>query len=132
MVTVLRALIFVAGLFFVLMGLGFLIDPASAGMDFGMIPDGNLGRASMRADMTAFFVVAGGCLIWGGWARNGDPLLVTSALMAIAIIGRVTTLIVDGPHDAWFMPIIVESVTLILALIGSRVLPHHALTPADD
>ena len=132
MVLVLRALLFVGGLFFVLMGIGFLIDPISAGADFGLAPQGTLGLASMRADMTAFFVVAGGCMIWGGWARKGDPLLVTAALMGIAIIGRLYTLVVDGPHDDWFVPIIVEAVTIIIALMGSRMLPHSALVPDEN
>ena len=132
MALVLRALLFVGGLFFVLMGIGFLIDPISAGADFGLAPQGTLGLASMRADMTAFFVVAGGCMIWGGWARKGDPLLVTAALMGIAIIGRLYTLVVDGPHDDWFLPIIVEAVTIIIALMGSRMLPHSALVPDEN
>ncbi|MBO6610067.1 MULTISPECIES: DUF4345 family protein [Altererythrobacter] len=132
MALVLRALLFVGGLFFVLMGIGFLLDPVGSGADFGIAPQGTLGLASMRADMTAFFVVAGGCMIWGGWARKGDPLLVTAALMAIAIIGRLYTLILNGPHDDWFVPIIVEAVTVILALLGSRMLPHTALIPEES
>ena len=132
MAVVLRALLFLGGLFFVLMGIGFLFDPVGSGADFGIAPNGTLGLASIRADMTAFFIVAGGCLIWGGWARKGDPLLVTAALMGIAIIGRLLTLFVDGPHDDWFLPIIVESVTVILALIGSRMLPHTALIGDAD
>lgn len=132
MALVLRALLFVGGLFFVLMGIGFLLDPVGSGADFGIAPQGTLGLASMRADMTAFFVVAGGCMIWGGWARKGDPLLVTAALMAIAIIVRLYTLILNGPHDEWFVPIIVEAVTVILALLGSRMLPHTALVPKES
>ena len=129
MVLVLRALLFVGGLFFVLMGIGFLLDPAGAGADFGIAPQGVLGLASMRADMTAFFIVAGGCLIWGGWARKGDPLLVSAALMAIALIGRIVTLLVDGPHDDFFVPMLVEGLTVIIALTCSRILPHTAFEP---
>ncbi len=132
MALVLRALLFVGGLFFVLMGIGFLLDPVGSGADFGIAPQGTLGLASIRADMTAFFIVAGGCMIWGGWARNGDPLLVSAALMGIAIIGRLYTLVLNGPHDGWFVPVIVEAVTVILALLGSRMLPHTALVPDES
>ena len=125
---ILRALLLVGGLFFILMGVGFLIDPVGSGADFGIAPQGTMGLASIRADMTAFFLVAGGCLVWGAWARKGDPLLVSAALMGIAIVGRLYTLAVDGPHDGWFVPIIVEAVTVILALTASRMLPHTALT----
>lgn len=63
MIVMLRALLFVGGLFYVLMGVGFLLDPAGSGADFGIAPQGTMGLASIRADMTAFFLVAGGCLI---------------------------------------------------------------------
>lgn len=128
----LRSLLLLGGIFYTLMGIGFLINPVSSGADFGIAPQGIMGLASIRADMTAFFMVAGGCLIWGAWARKGDPFLVTAALMAIALVGRTVTLIVDGPHDGWWTPMVVEAITVILALVGSRVLPHTALTPEND
>lgn len=131
MILMLRALLFVGGLFFVLMGIGFLLDPVGSGANFGIAPQGTMGMASIRADMTAFFIVAGGCLIWGAYARKGDPLLVSAALMAIALIGRVVTLIADGPHDLFWQPMLVEAVTVIVALICSRVLPHHAFEDED-
>ena len=131
MAIILRALLFVGGLFFVLMGIGFLIDPAGSGADFGIYANGAHGLASIRADMTAFFLVAGGCMIWGGWARNGDPLLVSAALMFIALIGRFLGLIQDGTYEGWWPPMVVEAVTATVALIASRILPHHALTAED-
>jgi hypothetical protein len=129
MLLVLRALLFVGGLFFVLMGIGFLLDPTGSGANFGIAPQGTQGLASIRADMTAFFVVSGGCLIWGAYARKGDPLLVSAALMAIALIGRIVTLLTDGPHELFWQPMLVEAVTVIIALICSRVLPHTAFEP---
>jgi hypothetical protein len=126
MIVMLRALLFLGGLFYVLMGVGFLLDPAGSGADFGIAPQGTMGLASIRADMTAFFLVAGGCLIWGAWARKGDPLLVSAALMGIALLGRIVTLVIDGPHDGFILPMIVEGVTVVIALFCSRVLPHHA------
>jgi len=128
----LRSLLLLGGIFFALMGIGFLINPISSAADFGLAPQGTLGLASIRADMTAFFMVAGGCLIWGAWARKGDPLLVTAALMAFALLGRIVTLMANGPHDDWWVPMVVEAITLVLALMGSRVLPHTALTPETD
>ncbi len=131
MILMLRALLFVGGLFFVLMGIRFLLDPVSAGADFGIPPQGTLGLASIRADMTAFFIVAGGCLVWGAYARKGVPLLVSAALMGIALVGRIVTLAIDGPHDLFWQPMVVEAVTAIVALICSRVLPHPAFEGED-
>ncbi len=128
---ILTALLFVGGLFFVAMGAGFLLNPATAGADFGVIPDGVMGYASLRADFTAFFMVGGGCMIWGGWKRKGDPLLVSAALFAIAIIGRTVNLALMGSYQDFWLPMLVEAFAVILCLIGSRVLPHTAFTEID-
>ncbi|WP_427964448.1 DUF4345 family protein [Altererythrobacter sp.] len=131
MVLVLRALLFVGGLFFVLMGVSFLLDPAGYGAAFGLASKGAHGLATIRADMTAFFVVAGGCMIWGGWARNGDPLLVSAALMTIALLGRFLGLAQDGTYEGWLQPMVIEAVTAGVALYASRILPHHRLITED-
>ncbi len=128
---ILTALLFVGGLFFVAMGVSFLLNPATAGADFGVIPEGIMGHASLRADFTAFFVVGGGCMIWGGWKRKGDPLLVSAALFAIALFGRAVNLAVLGSYQDFWLPMAVEAVTVILCLVGSRVLPHTAFTEID-
>lgn len=128
---ILTALLFVGGLFFVAMGVSFLLNPATAGADFGVIPQGIMGHASLRADFTAFFVVGGGCMIWGGWKRKGDPLLVSAALFAIALIGRAVNLAVLGSYQDFWLPMAVEAIAVILCLVGSRVLPHTAFTEID-
>ena len=128
---ILTALLFVGGLFFVAMGAGFLLNPATAGADFGVIPEGIMGHASLRADFTAFFVVGGGCMIWGGWKRKGDPLLVSAALFAVALIGRAVNLAVLGSYQDFWLPMLVEAVAVILCVVGSRVLPHTAFTEID-
>ena len=76
---VLTALAMIGGIVFTLIGLGFFFQPDSTGANFALLPDGVPGLAVMRADMTAFFVVGGGCLIWGAWKRNGELLLVPAA-----------------------------------------------------
>lgn len=131
MLVTLRAALLLGGMFFVLMGFSFLIDPAGMGGDFGLTPQGTLGVASIRADMTAFFVISGTCLVWGAWWRRGDPLLVTAGLMGIALLGRLVTLGVNGPHEGWWQPMLIEAATSILALIGSRLLPHIAFEPEE-
>ena len=128
---ILTALLFVSGLFFAAIGTGFLLNPVTAAADFGLTPAGVMGNASLRADFTAFFVVAGGCMIWGGWKRKGDPLLVSAALFGIAFVGRAINLAVLGGYDAFWVPMLVEASAVILCLIGSRVLPHTAFTEID-
>lgn len=123
----LRGALLLLGGFFILMGLSFLIDPVAAARDFGLEARGPLGLASIRADLTAFFAVAGGSMAWGAWKRNGDLLFVGGALMAIAFLGRVVTIGTDGTYDGFWLPMLVEAVSVALALTGYRVLPHHSL-----
>lgn len=127
MITLLRAILLLGGILYVMLGTGFLVDPGGNGPDFGVLPDGVRGLSTIRADFTAFFWVSGGCLIIGAWRRNGDMLLVTAALMGTALLGRAISLGLDGAYPEWWMPMVAEAVTVILALIGSRVLPHSAL-----
>ena len=86
---ILTALLFVGGLIFVFYGISFLFMPSSIGPGFGLQPPTAMGWATMRADLTAFFLVAGGCMMLGAWRRSGDVLLVPAALCGIAIAGRV-------------------------------------------
>lgn len=129
---ILTALLFVGGLFFVIAGIGFFLNPVTSGADFGLMPPDAKGIATLRADMTAFFLVAGGCMIWGAWQRKGDPLLVSAALFGIAFIGRAVNALAVEPYDAFWMPMLVEALAVILCLIGSRVLPHRIMTGVAD
>lgn len=128
----LRAAILLAGLFFVLIGVGFMLDPAGSAADFGVSPVGTMGLASLRADFTAFFLVAGGCMIWGAWKRNGDPLVISALLFGIAFVGRLVNLVAIGAYDGFWMPMAVEAAAVILSLAGSKVLPHIAINHEDD
>ncbi|ABC64199.1 DUF4345 family protein [Erythrobacter litoralis] len=125
---VITALLFVGGLFFLFTGTGFLLDPSVTGADFGLEANGARGLSSLRADLTAFFWVGGGCMIWGAWKRNGDPLIASAALFAIALLGRAVSMIADGPYEGWWLPMAVEAITVIVCLVGWQMLPHHDLT----
>lgn len=120
----LTALIFLGGLFYLYMGVGFLFDPVAAGADFGLTPGEPHGLATIRADLTAFFVVGAVSMMVGAWRRNGDLLLVPAGLFGVALIGRFVGLVIDGPWDGFWMPMVVEAVTVVVLLVASRVLPH--------
>src|SRR5690349_13584576 len=102
----LTALIFVAGMIDLFLGIGFFVSPADSGRTFGLAPlnGGAQGLAVMRADMTAFFVVAAGCMMWGAWRRNGDLLLPPMALFAIAFTGRLLSAAIDGVYPQFWAP----------------------------
>ena len=51
-----RGLVAVVALFNIVLGLGFLLDPASSALRFFLAPLGTQGMATLRADFTAFFI----------------------------------------------------------------------------
>ncbi|MEW4449160.1 hypothetical protein [Qipengyuania sp. JC766] len=122
---ILTALIFVGGLFFLVTGLWFLVEPVSAGSNFGLIARDSSGLAAMRADFTAFFVMAAICMLAGAWLRRGSLLLIPAALFGIALAGRIVSALVDGTQDGFWQPMLVEAGTVIVLLIASRILPHR-------
>lgn len=124
---VLTALIFVAGMIDLGLGIGFLVQPADLGQRFGLAPVGEQGLAVLRADMTAFFMVAAGCMMWGAWRRNGDLLLVPLVLFAIAFAGRLLSAMVDGTYPGFWLPMAGEAFHVVLLAAAWRLLPHHRI-----
>lgn len=124
---ILIALIFIAGLFNLFLGVSFLTDPAGMGMQFGVSPNGPIGHAVLRADFTAFFLVIGFCMLWGAWRRQGDLLLVPAALFAIAFTGRLISSFVSGIEPGFYQPMVFEAVQFIMLVLGWRYVPHHKI-----
>ena len=122
---ILTALLFVGGLFFTITGIGFLFTPQSSASSLGLVASGAQGWSTIRADMTAFFIVGGMCMVWGAWRRAGDVLLVPAALFGIAFTGRLVGLIADGFYDGALMPMGAEALVVIVSIMGNRLLPHH-------
>lgn len=121
---VLTAIILAQGLFCLFMGASFLIDPAGASQSFGLEAANTMGLANMRADLFAFFGIAGLTMIVGAWQRNGDVLLVPAVLYMLALLGRIVSAFADGPSDGMWLGMAVEGISAIILLIASRVLPH--------
>lgn len=124
---ILTALLVLFGLFNLALGIGFLSNPADLGSQFNLLPRGPGGLAVLRADMTAFFLVAGGCQLWGGWRRNGDLLLVPIALFGIAFTGRAISALLDGTYPGFAQPMVVEALQVVLGIAAWRILPHHRI-----
>lgn len=122
---ILTALLLIGGLFFIITGASFLIQPQSAAPGFGLGAAGLDGWSTIRADMTAFFLVGGSCMAWGAWRRAGDILLVPAALFGIAFTGRLVSLLADGIYDGALFPMAIEAAVVIISIMGNRLLPHH-------
>lgn len=85
---VLRGAVLLWALFFTIVGVRGVFDPTSFTETFGIVVEG-AATNSIRADLSAFFLVsAGGAAIGAlipGWSR---ALLVPAALYGTALIGR--------------------------------------------
>ena len=85
---VLRGAVLLWALFFAIVGLRGMFDPASYTATFGILIDGAAAN-TVRADLSAFFLVAAGSAAVGallpGWSR---ALLVPAALYGTALVGR--------------------------------------------
>ena len=62
---VLRVLIALPGIFFVVMGLRWLVDPAGAAAELGMGLLDGVGRSTQIGDMAAFFLALGTMILVG-------------------------------------------------------------------
>ena len=116
----LRAALLLLGLLYLAIGSLFLFEPDRMGETFGVAAAGAQGLSTMRADFTAFFWVLGGALVWGGWRSRDDVLWVAAALIGIALAGRGFSLLADGNYTNALQPMLVEAVTLVLALVAAR------------
>ena len=120
MVMGLRVVLGLLGALFLMIGAQFLIDPVTTGGDFGLTPKGAGGLSTIRGDMTAFFWVSGGALLYGVWKQRGEVFYVTAALMGIVFCARCLSLALDGFYEGWAPPMAVEAVTVILCFVGAR------------
>jgi hypothetical protein len=113
---VVRVSVGLVGLFNIVLGLGFLVDPAQAGLRFFLTSLGTQGMATMRADFTAFFVTGGAFAMIAAWRAWRWPLCVPLTLLSIAIVGRAISLVADGAPGIAFTPMAVEA--LMIAMLG--------------
>lgn len=129
---ILTALVFLAGLFDLMMASTFVVDPASGGAQLGVGALGALGTSTIRADFTSFFGIAAFCMMWGAWRRNADLLLVPALLFGASFTGRLVDLAVNGAYPGFSVPMTVEAVHVVLMLAAWRILPHHTVRQVID
>lgn len=133
---VLRGAVLLWALFFAIVGLRGIFDPASFTELFGIVVEGAAAN-TVRADLSAFFLVASGGAAVGalvpGWSR---ALLVPAALYGTALVGR---LIGVGSGDlvngGIVQAMIIEALSTGLMVgswwVLSRPAPTAAETSAD-
>lgn len=122
MQNLIRGLVGVVGLLALAMALSFWIDPARPAAKLGLEAMGSLGLATIRADLGGFFGAAGALALLAAIRNRADLLLAPLVMIAIALSGRLITLLVSGPSPALIPPMVVEAVLLAILVLGRRVL----------
>ena len=117
---VIRGIVGLTGVFNILLGIGFLVDPARLGTRFFLISVGSQGLATMRADFTAFFLTGGVFALVGAWRAWRTPLIIPLCLLGIAISGRAISLVVDGAPAQAFPPMLAEAAMIAILALGWR------------
>lgn len=130
---VLRGAILLWALLFVIVGARGLFDPASYTESFGILVEGPATN-TIRADLSAFFLVAAGAAAIGalvpGWLR---ALLVPAALYGTALVGRVFGVANGDPVNAGIVQaMIIEALSVLLMVGGWWVLSRPVVAaPAE-
>lgn len=126
---ILSAILLALAILDIVIGTGFLIDPANSGADFGLTIASTHGESTLRGDMTAFFWVTGISMIWGAWKRRGDVMLPALGLFGIAFMGRFINVVAQGPYEGWLVPMAVEGLHCIVIIIAMRAWGWPKATP---
>lgn len=116
---VLRGAVLLWAAFFAILGVQGLLDPTAYTETFGIATDGAAAN-TVRADLSAFFLVAAGSAAIGallpGWIR---ALLVPAALYGTALAGRLLGAAMgDMVNGAIVQAMIIEALSVAL-MIGS-------------
>lgn len=126
---VMRGAVLLWAAFFAILGVQGVLDPATFTETFGIAIDGAAAN-TVRADMSAFFLVAAGAAAVGalasGWTR---ALLVPAALYGTALLGRlIGAASGDLVNAAIVQAMIIEALTVLL-MVSSWWLLSRPVTP---
>ena len=122
--SILRGLIGLIGVLGLLMALRIWMAPAAAAGKLGLVGQGALGEATLRADVAGFFGVAGGLALYAAIRNRASLLTAPLLLIGAALAGRIVTLAASGPAPEAIPPMVVEAVLVLILGAGRRVLPE--------
>ena len=117
---VLRILVAALAVVLLSVGIQYMIDPAATAAQFGISVADDIGLATLRADIGGFFCASGGLALAAAIRNAPSWLLGPTVLIALAFVGRVITLMVDGVAPGAFTPMVVE--LIMIAVFGAVML----------
>jgi len=121
MVVIARVGVALLGALFLVIGAGLIFNTTDAAADLGLPNMMAAGYGTVRADIAGFFLGGGLISVVASFRKDGSLLWPVQLLVLLALLGRVFTLVVDGPVAAGLTSMGVEVAILVLLLWAKRV-----------
>ena len=123
MITIVRSALFGLGVLTLPLAAGFLLTPARVALRLGLEATGPVGLSTLRGDFFALFLMFGLSAIYASVRNRSDVLIIPMIMIAVIILGRLFSAVVDGSGPEALPLIAVEVVMLAIVFVGYRTLP---------
>ena len=123
MITIVRIALFGLGVLTLPLAAGFLLTPARVALRLGLEPTGPVGLSTLRGDFFALFLMFGLSAIYASVRNRSDVLIIPMIMIAVIILGRLFSAVLDGSGPEALPLIAVEVVMLAIVFLGYRTLP---------
>ena len=107
-------------LFSLAMGLTSLIDPARIAEPLGLAPLSEMGRNTVRADISAFFLASAIACAGGLFRAKSNWFFGAALLYGMAVTARLIDALVAGAPEALAGSVVIELVLVALSLTAAR------------
>jgi Domain of unknown function (DUF4345) len=122
---VLKMVVALIALFFLLMWLRWMVEPAAMATEWALSATDAAGTNNLRGDIGGLFLSA--AVFCGLWLLRGNAVWLKAAAVAMCcvIVGRITGFLVDGVNQASLVATVLEVifVTVFLAAAGASQKP---------
>ena len=120
---ILRGILVLPALMFILLGLQWLADPASAAKGLGMTLMDGMGRSSQMGDVGSFFLMGGSMVLIGVITLRREWFYAPAMLVAGAAVVLAVVFVMMGWPFATASIIIEVVITALLLFGASRIKP---------
>ena len=123
LITIVRIVLLGLGVLTLPLAAGFLLTPARVALRLGLEATGPVGLSTLRGDFFALFLMFGISAIFASVRNRSDVLIIPMIMIAVIILGRLFSAVVDGSGPEALPLIAVEVVMLAIVFVGYRTLP---------
>lgn len=107
-------------LFSLAMGLMTLVDPVRMGEVLGLTSLSEMGRNTVRADISAFFLASAIACGGGLFTGRSNWFFAAALLYGMAVSGRLIDALIAGAPDRLAGSVVIELILVGLALIAAK------------